>query len=397
MKIGIIKEGKIPVDKRVPLTPKQCKEIQLQHPLVEVVVQSSDIRSFTDAEYAHEGIEIVDTLEDCDVVMGVKEVPVDMLINHKTFLFFSHTIKKQPYNKRLLQEIIKKDIQLIDYECLTNERGLRLIGFGRYAGVVGAYNGFLTYGALFNEYPLKPAHLCKDRKEMEAELDKINTPNLRIVLTGKGRVSKGSREILNYLNIKEVSPKDFLTKSFKEPVFCNPDIHDLYALKSGGFSNKQDYYEHPDKFVCVLNKYLPFCDMIITGHVWTPKYPKILSNEDLQNPNSQLKVMADITCDIDDPIACTIRPCEIGDPYYHYDPVSKKEVPQKGAGTIAVMAVDNLPCELPRDASEDFGAEFIKHILPELLKDHSKVIERASIAKNGGLTPIFEYLKDYVA
>ncbi len=398
MKIGIIKEGKVPSDKRVPLSPNQCKQINAEYSDVEIVVQSSDIRCFTDKQYESVGIKVVDDIDDCDVILGVKEVPKNMLINNKTFFFFSHTIKKQPYNADLLRKVLEKNIHLVDYECLTNTKGRRLIGFGRYAGVVGAYNGFLTYGERFNQFKLKPAYQCDDRKEMESELDRLPKLNIKVLLTGTGRVSKGAREILDYLKYKEVSPNDFMNKSFDYPVYSNPDIEDLYELKTGGFSTKQDYYNNPEKFYCKLNTYLSQTDMLITGHVWSPKYPKILSNEDLRNPSNKMKVIADITCDIDDPIACTIRPCIIGEPYFEYDFIQEKEVATASQNTVSVMSVDNLPCELPKDASEDFGNEYIQHILPALTQgDKDEIIKRASITKNGKLTDLFAYLTDYVS
>ena len=220
MKLGIIREGKTPPDKRVPLTPKQCAKIQKDYPHVDVVVQSSEVRKIKDEAYVAAGIKVVDDVSDCDILMGVKEVNKADLIPNKTYLFFSHTFKKQPYNRTLLQTILDKKIQLVDYEVLTDKNESRLIGFGRYAGIVGTYNGFLAFGKKQQSYNLKPAHLCEDRIEMEGELSKVNLPkNTKIVLTGFGRVGHGAREILEKLQLKEVNATDFLNKSFDEPVF----------------------------------------------------------------------------------------------------------------------------------------------------------------------------------
>lgn len=399
IKLGILREGKVPPDKRVPLTPKQCKLVEAKFPNVKVKVQTSPIRSFKDEDYLAEGIEVVESIADCDVILGVKEVNIEDLIPGKKFMFFSHTIKKQPYNRNLLRAIMEKKIQLIDYEVLKNRQNKRIIGFGRYAGIVGAYNGFLTYGMKKGLYELKPANLCADRADMESELSKVVLPkDTKIVLTGFGRVGYGAREIMDLLPITEVTPEEFLNDTFDQPVFTHLEVEDYYARKDGAPFEKSDFYTHPDQYKSSFFRYAEKAQMYIACHFWSNKSPFIITREDFKQASNKIEVVADVSCDIDGPIACTIRPSKIADPVYGYDPISESEADWKKEGVVAVMAVDNLPCELPQDASEDFGNELIKQVFPHLFgEDLDDVIGRASETDlNGNLTPLFSYLQDYV-
>lgn len=396
--IGIIKEGKVPPDFRVALTPKQCKAIELLYPEVKIQVQRSPIRTFTDEEYAAEGIMLVDSMEQCDIIIGVKEVNVTDLIPKKTFLFFSHTIKKQSYNQKLLRAILDKNIRLIDYEVIKDKNNKRLIGFGRYAGIVGTYNGFLTWGLKNDSYTLKPANQCANRVEVESELKKVVLPaNFKCILTGFGRVGHGAREIMDLLPIKEVTPDEILANEFNEPVFAHLELEDYYAPIDGSQFDKKEFYSNPEKYKSILSRFVPKVDMYIPCHFWSNKSPIILSQVDLQHADRKLSVVADISCDIDGPIASTIRSSKISDPVFGYDPLSGNEVNYKNTGAIAVMAVDNLPCELPKDASEDFGNELIKYVLPALLReDPDRIIDRASETNFAGeLTEGFTYLQEY--
>ncbi len=399
IKIGLIREGKVPPDHRVPLTPKQCKSIQAIYPNVEIVVQPSPIRAYKDDEYAAEGMKLNEDLSSCDIIMGVKEVNISDLIPNKKFLFFSHTLKKQPYNRDLLRAILEKKIQLIDYETIKNKQNKRVIGFGRYAGIVGAYNGFRAMGLKTGLFDIKPANKCADRKEMEAEMSKIVLPeNTKIVLTGFGRVGHGAREIIDILPIKEVTPDEFMKNKFNEPVFTHLEVEDYYGRKDGKPFDKSEFYSNPELYKSTFSRFLPEMDMYIPCHFWSNRSPFIITREDLKNENVRLSVVADISCDIDGPVACTIRPSKIADPIYGYDPISETEVDFTTKGAIAVMAVDNLPCELPLDASEDFGNELMRHVLPALLKeDPDNMIGRASETNaDGQLTEYYSYLQDYV-
>jgi alanine dehydrogenase len=397
--IGVIKEGKVPPDFRVPLTPKQCKAIETIYPNVKVRVQKSPIRTFKDEEYANEGIELVDSLESCDIIFGVKEVQIEDLIPNKTFFFFSHTLKKQPYNRSLLQAILEKKIRLVDYEVIKDKYNKRVIGFGRYAGIVGCYNAFYTYGLKSKTYELKPAHLCADRKEVEEELKKVSLPkNFRILLTGFGRVGHGAQEIIDLLPIKEVSPEEFLSKEFDEPIYAQLEVEDYYGRKDGGTFVKSEFYSTPELYKSTFNRYVSKTDMYIPCHFWSAKSPVILTQEDLQSTDNRIQVIADISCDVDGPIAATIRASKIGNPIFGYDPQTGQEVDYSNEGAIAVMSIDNLPCELPKDASEDFGNELLKHVLPRLFgEDPDNMIAKGSeTTLDGELTEGFKYLENYV-
>jgi len=397
--IGVIKEGKVPPDFRVPLTPKQCKAIETIYPTIKVRVQKSPIRTFKDEEYANEGIELVDSLESCDIIFGVKEVQIEDLIPNKTFFFFSHTLKKQPYNRGLLQAILEKKIRLVDYEVIKDKYNKRVIGFGRYAGIVGCYNAFYTYGLKSKTYELKPAHLCADRKEVEEELKKVSLPkNLRILLTGFGRVGHGAQEIIDLLPIKEVSPEEFLSKEFDEPIYAQLEVEDYYGRKDGGTFAKSEFYTTPELYKSTFGRYVSKTDMYIPCHFWSAKSPVILTQEDLQATDNRIQVIADISCDVDGPIAATIRASKIGNPIFGYDPQTGQEVDYLNENAIAVMSIDNLPCELPKDASEDFGNELLKHVLPRLFgKDPDQMIAKGSeTTLDGELTEGFKYLENYV-
>jgi saccharopine dehydrogenase (NAD+, L-lysine-forming) len=397
MKIGIIKEGKTPPDERVPLSPTQCKEIIEKFPEVQLVVQKSHIRRFKDEEYANKGLTLVDSVDDCDVLMGVKEVPMNNLIPNKKYFFFSHTTKKQPYNRELLKTMLDKNITMVDYEGLTNERGTRLIGFGKYAGIVGCYNSFYTFGKQTNSFDLKRAYLCEDRAEMENELSKIKIPNdFKIVITGGGRVASGIIEILDKIGIKKVPAQEFLTTAFNAPVFTQTLVTDYYRKADGSDFSRTEVYNKPENFESDFMKFAKVADLYISGHFWDKNAPYIFTREDAKHPEFNIKTVGDVSCDIDTSVACTLRPSTIVDPIYGYSPKTEKEVAFNEQDAITVMAVDNLPCELPKDASEDFGREFIDHILPHLLNDKDGVIERATICANGDLTPDHEFLRDYV-
>jgi alanine dehydrogenase len=398
IKLGVIREGKVPPDFRVPLTPKQCKAIETLYPHVKVQVQRSPIRTFKDSEYADQGIELVDSLHECDIIFGVKEVQIADLIPNKTFVFFSHTIKKQPYNQKLLRAILDNKIKLIDYEVVRDKNNKRIIGFGRYAGIVGCYNAFLTYGLKSGLYALKPAHMCNDRKEVELELQKVKLPSdFRCVLTGFGRVGNGAKEVIELLPIKEVSPEEYLLNQYDEPVYAQLEVEDYYGRMDGSAFLKKEFYSNPELFKSTFDRYVPISDMYIPCHFWSSKSPIILPNEALNHESCRLKVIADVSCDVNGPIASTIRPSKIGDSIYGYNPKTKTEVDFNDKEAIAIMAVDNLPCELPKDASEDFGNELLKNVIPVLFgEDPDLVIERASETNfNGELTEGFKYLEDY--
>lgn len=393
-RIGIIRERKSPPDFRVPLSPRQCADLMERYP-VKVVVEPSPIRVFRDEEYEELGIELSDDLSQCDVLLGIKEVPPEKLIEGKQYFFFSHTIKEQPYNRNLLRAVLEKKVTLTDWECLE-QNAMRLIGFGRYAGIVGAYNGLKAYGLRYELFELPPVHELTSMVEMKKIISKVNLPPIKIVLTGRGKVAHGAMETLAMAHVDQVSIKEFLNNAFDEPVYVQLDIADYNKKADGGKFERYEFYRRPDLYISNFQKYTEVADMFIAGHFWGEGAPAFFTEEEAKSPHFNIKVVADISCDIDGPIASTIRSSSIDNPIYGYDRQSGAEVKFNAPGSITVMAVDNLPAELPRDASEGFGEQFMDAILPELMKPNSEILENATIARNGRLTENFSYLQSYV-
>ncbi len=397
MKIGIIKERKSPPDKRVVFSPDACKSLLAQFPELELKVESSDIRAFSDDEYRNAGINVVADVADCDVLLGVKEVPMDNLIPNKKYFFFSHTIKEQPYNRELLNTILDKNIQLFDHETLVAENGVRVVAFGRYAGIVGAYNAFRTYGLKKDLYVLPKAENFKHQPELIAELKKIKLPNIKIVLTGKGRVSNGAKEMLDGMQLKEVSPDAFLNQTFNVPVYTQLDVLDYNKRKDGQQLDMYDFFENFLEYQSDFMRFAKVADIYIAAHFYAEHSPFIFTRDNAKSAAFKISVVADISCDIDGPVASTIRSSTIENPIYGYNPQTESEDDYKKENVIAVMAVDNLPCELPRDASIGFGEQFAAHVIPAFFNDDKDgVLHRAKMTENGKLTPRFSYLQKYI-
>jgi len=395
MKIGILREEKVPVDRRVPFSPSQCKRIEDNFPNLQIYVQSSNIRCFSDQEYIDQGITVLDNLESCDVLFGIKEVPKDKLIANKTYFFFSHTIKEQEYNRDLLKKMIELNITMVDYEVLKYENGSRILGFGRYAGIIGAYNGLLTYGLKNELYSLKPANKCLNRIEMDSELSKVNLSNEKFLVTGKGRVGAGILETIKKLNIIEVGIDDYINNSFDYPVYLNIDVLDYNERIDGRQSDFSDFINNSSDYKSTFMKYAIVTDIFFAGHFYGSGAPYLFTRNDVKSDDFNISVVADISCDIDGPVATTIKPSTINDPIYGYNPQTESEDDFKSNDVVAVMAVDNLPCELPKDSSEDFGENLIKHIIP-IISNENKIIRGATICQNGDLSEEFEYLRNYI-
>ncbi|SDP33785.1 NAD(P)-dependent oxidoreductase [Desulforhopalus singaporensis] len=398
VKIGLIREGKVPVDRRVALPPSHARKVAELYPGVELVVQKSDIRCYPDDAYVNAGIPVVDSLEDCDIIFGVKEVPVDQLLPGKTYFFFSHTIKKQPYNRKLLQEVLRRNIRLVDYETLTDKTGKRIIAFGRWAGIVGAYNGIWTYGRRYNLFHTRRAYDCFDLEDLKTEFAKIKLPPIKIVLTGGGRVAKGAMEVLMGIGIRKVTPRQLLEKTFDYPVFALLNARDYNGRKDKEEFSRNEFYRTPQLYDGCFLQYAREADILIASAYWDPKAPVLFTRKDIVKNDFKITVIADITCDIDGSIPSTRQPSTIEQPIYDYNPSDDAvENPLSDEGNITVMAVDNLPCELARDASASFGRQLMDNVLPELLgNDENGVVERATIAENGELTKRYRYLQDYV-
>ncbi|TKD61812.1 NAD(P)-dependent oxidoreductase [Flavobacterium sp. ASW18X] len=397
MKFGIIQERKNPPDKRVVLPPELCQTVMETYPAAQLVVEPSSIRVFTDQEYLDAGVPVQDAMESCDVLLGVKEVPINALLPNKKYFFFSHTIKKQPYNRDLLRAILDKNIELYDHEVITNTQGQRLVAFGRYAGIVGAYNGIRAFGLKEQSFNLPKAENLKDQAALITELNKITLPAIKIVLTGMGRVGNGAKEMLDGMGIKEVSVADYLTKEYQEAVYCQIDVLDYNKPKDGSDGDKQAFFNDPSGYESNFFRFAKVSNMFIAGHFYGDGAPYLFTREDAKHPDFKIKVVADISCDIDGPVASTIKPSTIAEPIYGYDAHTEKEVDFLHKDAIAVMAVDNLPAELPRDASGGFGEAFMTHVIPAFFNnDKDGILERARMTKGGQLTQRYQYLADYV-
>lgn len=395
--LGIVRETKDPPDKRVPLTPVQCRELQDLYPGLQIIVQSSDFRCFTDMEYTSQGITIREDLSGCDVLMGVKEVKPGSLINGKSYFFFSHTAKKQPYNRKLLQAVVSKSIRLIDYEYLTGEDQVRVVAFGRWAGVVGAYNGLRGFGLRNGTFELKPASNCKDLKDLMSGLQSLDMGKTRIAVTGGGRVAGGAREILNAAGIIEVTPGEYLGREFDRPVYTRLDPWHYTRRSDGSTFDFGHFMAHPGLYENAFTPYAEKTHIYYACHFWDPLSPVFFTREELANGNIPISVVADISCDINGPIPSTIRASTIAEPFYGYDPGTGNEGDSFAENCITVMAVDNLPGELPRDASSDFGAALKEHVIPELLDiKETGMLGRATIAEGGSLSARYSYLEDYL-
>ncbi len=397
MKFGIIRERKNPPDRRVVLSPEACVKLRSIYPKATIMVEPSPIRIFKDEEYTTKGFEVASKMEECDVLLGVKEVPIKDLIPNKKYFFFSHTIKKQPYNRDLLQAVLNRNIELYDHEVITNTKGQRLVAFGRYAGIVGAYNGIRAYGLKFDLFNLPKGEDLEDQKALIVELQNISLPNIKILLTGRGRVGNGAKEMLDAMGLKKVTVEDYLEEQFEEPVYCQIDASDYNKRKDGVRGNKADFFAHPEAYKSNFMRFAKVTDFYIAGHFYGDGAPYLYTREDAKDPSFKIKVVADVSCDIDGPVATTIKPSTIADPIYGYDPISETEVDFKSEKAIAVMAVDNLPCELPRDASVGFGEAFLKNVIPAFFNDDEDgVLLRARMTQNGKLTERYSYLQDFV-
>ena len=397
MKIGIIRERKSPPDSRVPLTPQQCQLI-MANSEINIEVEPSPIRCYKDEEYLEAGVTLSSDLSDRDVLLGVKELIPENVLPGKTYFIFSHTIKEQAYNRNLLKAFIENEVRLIDYEVLTDDSGRRLIAFGYFAGLVGAHNALWTWCRRTELTRLPRLYKLPDFRSVIPYYDQIKWPAFKIVLTGDGRVASGSVHTLEMSGIKRVSPEDFLTRSYDEAIYTQLGVK-AYARRTDGLNFElDDYFSDPGSYESQFLPYARQADIMINGIYWDPRSPAFFSLEDMAKKDFKIKVIADVTCDIapEASIPSTIRPTTIDDPVYGFDPDRKAEVEPFQAGGIDVMAIDNLPNEVPRDASESFGQQFIDNILPELLKDSSDILEQATIAQNGKLGVHFKYLKNFL-
>jgi len=396
MNIAILRETKSPRDRRVPFTPLQCRQMMDRYSELSICIQPDENRCFSDHEYLKQGVSVQENIDHCSLLIGVKEVKPEYLIEGKAYMFFSHTAKKQRHNLELLRTLINRNIQLIDYEYLTDNNGIRIVAFGRWAGFVGAYNALRAYGKRYNRFELKPAWQCKDKAELMEHLSELRVEDQKIVLTGGGRVAGGAMEILDNAGFKKVSPENFLAVE-EGNIYTQLDpIHYVKHRKNDPFDLKH-FFSNPQEYE---NSFLPFAhaaDIFIACHFWDPRSPVLMTRSDMLQPGFRLRIIADVSCDIDGPIPSTLRASTIQDPFYGYNAITGLESKAFDLLNITVMSVDNLPGELPRDASGDFGEKLASDVIPSILGiSDPSVIKRATIAEKGKLTPYFSYLQDFL-
>lgn len=397
LKIGIIREDKSPPDSRVPLNPTQCKS--LIDDGIDLVVQSSQVRCFTDEDYQSAGVPVVSDVVDRDILLGVKEVPIDKLIPNKTYFFFSHTIKEQVYNRKLLQAVIERNIRLLDYEVLTNESGARVIAFGKFAGMVGAHNALWTYAQRTSSFQLPRMKDLYDYAAAKEVYKQTNFPNVKLVLTGTGRVANGAAQVLDDMGFQKVRPMDYITKQYDHPVYTQ--LSSFYYTKRKDkreFDDVRDFYNNPSMYESDFDHFLLNSDIMVNGIYWNNDAPAFFTLEQLASDDFNIKVIADVTCDIApiSSIPTTIKASTITDPVFGYDPQTQAESKPYQAHTLDMMTIDNLPNELPRDASTAFGEMFMEYVMPELIAGGGPMLDKGSVARDGDLGKHFEYLRNYL-
>jgi alpha-aminoadipic semialdehyde synthase len=431
-RIGIRREDKNEWETRVPLTPLQVKALQDQG--LAISVQSSPVRTFADQQYQELGATVTENLGDCKVVIAVKEMPLDFFEPGKTYMFFSHVIKGQDYNMPMLQRLIDRGCTLIDYEVITDDAGRRLVFFGRHAGLAGMIDSLWAFGKRLesegHQTPfckIKLAHQYDNLEDAKTQIagigDEIRAKNLPDVLTplvcgftGYGNVSLGAQEIFDLLPSEEISPKELASLAERETVHGKlykvvfKEEHLAEPLEPGHTFKLQDYYDHPEKYRSQFEQHLPHLSLLINCIYWTPAYPRLVTIDYLKRAfgNGQqptLRVIGDISCDVGGSIECMLKVTEPGNPVYVYDPIAEKMVDGwLGQGPV-IMAVDNLPCELPQESSEFFG-QVLSPFVPALAAaDFSRPfvelelpneILRAVILYQGKLTPKFQYLQEHL-
>lgn len=394
MTLGLIRERKNPPDQRAVLSPSQCTDLLHHYPSLRILVEPSEIRAFANQDYVDAGCQLTDQLSDADWLLGVKEVPVDHLHPGKTHFFFSHTYKRQPSNRDLLKACVDKGVRLIDWELLKHNHD-RVIGFGVYAGLVGAYEALRGYGMKRKEFDLSPALKLGTVSELKRSLQATNT-SLRAAITGSGRVASGARDMLLAAGLKEVSPEAYLSNEQAACFTVLPASAYVQRSSDGGF-NKGEFYQRPDLY---RNNFLRFArctDLYLACHYWKDGSPPFFTAEDACHPDFNIQFVGDISCDIDGPVACTLRPSTADSPFYGWNPQKHQETDLLAKGSIGVLAVDNLPSQVPMDATEGFGKAFIEQVLkPHLRGEGEDMLWQASECANGSLTNKFKHLAGYM-
>lgn len=398
MKIALIKETKSPVDNRVALSPKQVSELNRRFPQHRIVVQSSDIRAFSDDEYRNEGVEIVDSVSDCDVLFGIKEARIETLIPDKHYFFFGHIAKMQEYNRPLLQAFIQNRITFCDYEYLVDDKNQRVCAFGWWAGVVGVYYTLRGYGLKHKLYELPKPDRRFTLEQLLESLKSITLPPVKLFVTGAGRVSQGAQYVLNNIGACLMSEEEYLaTDNVKRLSYCYTDVDRLVKRKDGKEFSWDDFTRHAKEYESDFYRWARQTDILLCAHFWGPEAPVYLTEEDLRRSDLRIRMIGDVTCDIKGSIKSTVRPATHADPYYDYNPVTEQDEPAFSSDSnITVMAVDTCPNALAMDTSEYFGKMLMQHVFEPLLSgEQSDVIKRSMIVEAGKLTSRFSYLENF--
>ncbi len=395
IRIGLVRETKIPADNRVALIPSQCKWLQKNFAALKICAQPSVDRCYSDKEYEMAGVEIREDLAECDYLFGIKEVKTDQLIPGKKYLFFSHTRKMQPYNRALFRAILEKKVTLIDYECMEHEDGQRILGFGFFAGIVGAHNGMMAFGHRTHSYDLPRVYKQPNFRQLIHGYFGIRLPNIKVVITGSGRVAHGLLEIMNLLGIIEVEPDEYLSRNFSYPVFTQLKGANLYRDKKTGKYHREEFHKNPDTYECIFKPYTENSDILLNGIYWDPQMARLFEWEDLRSDRFRIQTIADITDDKHGSIPCNLGDGSMENPVYGVNKISRECTLPYMDGSVDIMAVGNLPNELPRDASRYFGEQLIKYVLEDLFKEDSPMIRRATMVLEGKITPPFSYMEHY--
>ena len=403
--IGIVRETRDD-ENRTPIVPEHVELIKKKYPNLKIIVQPSANRCFKDDEYKNCGAEINHDLNNCNFIFGVKEINKEFLLYCKTYLFFSHTYKlnkegdqnnlnnSSQEKKELLKSILEKKIRLIDYENIRDKNTKRYLGFGRFAGIVGCYNTLNLILEEFKKQPLARAYKINSYERLVNNLKNLYFPKMRILITGDGRVARGVVELIKHTNIKEVSTDTYINYDSKEPIFCNLKTKDYVTNSKLNEFNLDHFIKNPKEYKSDALKYLKNTDIFISAHYWDPNSPKIFEKNDLYDLIN-LKIIGDITCDINGSVPTTIRSSTIEHPNYYIEKNNLKET-SKSNESLSIMAVDNLPSELPRDSSHEFSEGIMNEVMPYLLKDDDGRILNATITSDGSFLKKYNYLSNYI-
>lgn len=432
--VGVRREDKSKWERRVPITPQDASDLSGQHG-IQVVIQPSPIRAFTGAEFTQMGASVQDDLSACPVVFGIKEMPLEFFEPGKAYVFFSHVIKGQPHNMPMLQRILDLGCTLIDYERVVDDKNRRLIFFGWHAGVAGAIDTLWALGrrleweGIPNPFStLRQTHTYHDLVEAKTALSRVRdrivadglpeqvTP-LILGVAGYGNVSRGVQDILAHLPVIEIEPEE-VARVAADPNASRRHVykvvfkewHMVEPLVPGGPFDLQDYYQHPGKYRGVFEQYVPHLTVLFNAIFWTQAYPRLVTKTGLGRlfaapGQPRLRVIGDISCDVDGAIECTVKSTEADDPVYVYDPADQEVTDGYSGAGVVVLAVDILPAELPREASVDFS-RILRPFIPAIAQCDLTVafeqcslpaeIKRAVIAYQGELTPDYQYIENYL-